>query len=73
MLAVQEVCFYVGGNFLLPLVSVEQQLLLVIEQLLVGLSGKLEVWALVMTTSQYMFKEDVHCVCVCVWCKSPVQ
>ena len=43
VLSVQVVSFNVSSNLSLPLVSIVQQLLLVVEQLLVGLGGELEV------------------------------
>ena len=46
VLSVQVVSFNVSSNLSLPLVSIIQQLLLVVEQLLVGLGGKLEVGTL---------------------------
>lgn len=46
VLAVEEVCLDVGGYLLLPLVSIIEQLLLIIEQLFMCLSGELKVWAL---------------------------
>ena len=45
-LAIEKVGLDVGGNFLLPPVSVVQQLLLVVEQLLVSLCGELKVGSL---------------------------
>ena len=44
--AIEKVSLDVGGNFLLPPVSVVQQLLLVVEQLLVRLCGELKVGSL---------------------------
>ena len=44
--AIEKVGLDVGGNFLLPPVSVVQQLLLVVEQLLVCLCGELKVGSL---------------------------
>ena len=45
-LAVEVVCLDVCGYLLLPPVSIAEQLLLVVQQLLMCLSGKLKVWAL---------------------------
>ena len=42
VLSVQVVSFNVSSNLSLPLVSIVQQLLLVVEQLLVGLSAECE-------------------------------
>ena len=44
--AIEEVCLNVGGYLLLPLVSIAQQLLLVVEQLLVCLCRELKVGTL---------------------------
>ena len=41
-LSVEVVCLNVGGNLCLPLVAVVEQLFLVVEQLLVGLSAECE-------------------------------
>lgn len=45
LLSIEKVGLNVGGNLGLPLVTVIQQLLLVVEQLLARLGGKLEVGA----------------------------
>ncbi len=45
-LPVQIVSLDVGCNLLFPLVPIHEEFLLVVEQLLVGLRGKLKVWAL---------------------------
>ena len=44
--SVQVVRLYVSCDLSLPQVPVVEQLLLVVQQLLVGLSGELKVWAL---------------------------
>ena len=44
--SVEVICFNVGCDFSLPLVTIVQQLLLVIQQLLVGLRGELKVGSL---------------------------
>ena len=44
--AIEKVSLDIGGNFLLPPVSIVQQLLLVVEQLLVSLCGELKVGSL---------------------------
>jgi len=46
ILSVEIISFDVGRNFGLPLVSVVEELLLVVKQLLVGLGRKLKVGAL---------------------------
>jgi len=45
-LSVEVISLYVGGDLGFPLVSVVEQLLLVVEQLLVGLRGELKVGTL---------------------------
>lgn len=45
-LSVQEVCLYVGCYLCFPPVSVVKQLLFIVQQLLMSLSGKLKVWTL---------------------------
>lgn len=45
-LSIEVIGLYVGCDLRLPLVSVVEELLLVVEQLFVGLSGKLKVGTL---------------------------
>lgn len=45
-LSVEVVSLYVGSDLCFPLVSIVQKLLLVVQQLLMGLRGKLKVWTL---------------------------
>lgn len=45
-LSIQVVCLYVGCYLSLPSVSVVEQLLFVVQQLLMGLCGVLKVWTL---------------------------
>ncbi len=47
LLSIQEVRLNVSSNLLLPLVPIEKQLLLIVQQLLVGLCGKLKIWTLI--------------------------
>ena len=46
-LSIEVICLYVGCNLCLPFISVVEQLLLVVKQLFVGLSGELKVRALI--------------------------
>ena len=46
VLSIEVICFNVSCNLSLPLITVVQQLLLVVQQLLVGLRGELKVGAL---------------------------
>ena len=52
VLSVEEVSLDVGGNLLLPLVSVAEQLLLIVEQLLVCLCRELKVRTLDKNTTE---------------------
>lgn len=45
-LSIQVVCLYVGCYLSLPLIPVVEQLLFVVQQLLVRLSGEFKVWTL---------------------------
>lgn len=51
-LSVKVIGLYVGGYLCLPLVSIVEELLLVVEQLFMGLSGKLKVGALQKATRE---------------------
>ena len=46
VLSIKVICFNVSCNLSLPFITIVQQLLLVVQQLLVGLSGELKVGAL---------------------------
>lgn len=45
-LSIKVVCLYVGCYLSLPSISIVEQLLFVVKQFLVGLSGELKVWTL---------------------------
>jgi len=58
-LTVQVVGLDIGCYFFLPLVSIQQQLLLVVEQLLMGLCGELKVGSLEAKHKKYaQYKYD---------------
>lgn len=59
-LSVQIVCLYVGCYLSLPSVSVVEQLLLVVQQLLVSLCGELEVRTLKKEFN--FFLKDINCL-----------
>lgn len=60
-LSVEVISLYVGSDLRFPLVSIVEKLLLVVQQLLVGLRGKLKVWTLELKKAT----SDV-CVWVCL-------
>lgn len=60
-LSVEVISLYVGSDLRFPLVSVVEKLLLVVQQLLVGLRGKLKVWALKLK------RQHQRCVCFIIY------